>query len=284
MRGLAYRIVHAKMFEYVLIVLIISSAVLQGFFTSYPTESEEVDPLFYTLVLTLLFFWNLTWLALVFEMLLKMFVLSPRVDRYFRDGWNVFDFLAISFWIISAVFFGSVHLYGIFFLTIRLLRLLQGLSVVQGLHFVLSTMFRSIPSITHIAFLLGLVLYVYALVGYGSFAEHDEARWGSLGSALLTLFEIATLEGWPAIMHPIIEVAPLAVVYFISFIIITVYIVTNVFVAVIISSMDDVLEGVKQDRRRQPLAPASKEEILQDLRSTQQALRRLEERVQQLPD
>ena len=276
MRELAHRIVYAKMFEYVLIVLIIGSAILQGLSTS----PNLLEPLTYPFAS----FWILTLLALVFEMLLKMFALSPRVDRYFRDGWNVFDFLGINFLIISLVFPLGVHFYGIFIYSIRLLRLLRGLSAVQGLRFVLSTLFRCIPNVVHIVFLLGIVLYVYALVGYGQFAEHDPARWGSVGSALLTLFEVVTLDGWSEVMHPIIELEPLAWVYFVSFVIITAYIVTNVFIAVVINSLDEVLAGGRQDRRRLSHAPASKEEILRDLRSTQQALRRLEQRVQQLPD
>ena len=276
MRELAHRIVYAKMFEYVLIVLIIGSAILQGLSTS----PNLFEPLAYPLAS----FWILTLIALVFEMLLKMFALSPRVDRYFRDGWNVFDFLGINFLIISLVFFQSVHFYGIFIYSIRLLRLLRGLSAVQGLRFVLSTLFRCIPNVVHIVFLLGIVLYVYALVGYDQFAEHDPARWGSVGSALLTLFEVVTLDGWSEVMHPIIELEPLAWVYFVSFVIITAYIVTNVFIAVVINSLEEVLAGARQDRRRLSHAPASKEEILRDLRSTQQALRRLEQRVQQLPD
>ena len=276
MRELAHRIVEARRFEYVLIVLIIGSAVFQGFGTS--------PALFEPLTYSLAFFWFLTLIVLVLEVLLKMVALSPRVDRYFRDGWNVFDFLGISFLIISLVFFEDVHLYGVFIYAIRLLRLLRGLSAVQGLRFVLSTLFRCIPNVVHIVFLLGIVLYVYALVGYGQFAEHDPARWGSVGSALLTLFEVVTLDGWSEVMHPIIELEPLAWVYFVSFVIITAYIVTNVFVAVVINSLDEVLEGVRQDRRRMPQAPASKEGILRELHSTQQALRRLEQRVQQLPD
>ena len=278
MRELANRVVHSKRFDYFLIVLLIATAILQGLGTS--------ETLFEHMLMQYLFasFWILALMVLVLEAILKMFALSPRIDRYFKDGWNVFDFLGISFLIFSLVFLEGVHFYGIFVYAIRLLRLLRGLSAIQGLRFVLATLFRSLPSVGHIVLLLCIVLYVYALVGYGQFADHDPARWGSVGNALLTLFEMATLDGWSEVMRPIIELEPLASVYFVSFVIITAYIVTNIFIAVVINSLDEVLDSAREERRRPSQAPASREDVLQELRLTQQALYHLEQRVQAAPD
>ena len=118
MRELAHRIVHARRFEYLLVILIIGSAVLLGLATSdYLLDQFEICMgLFLILVLTML----------VLEVFLKMFALLPRIDRYFRDGWNVFDFLAISFMIVSiAAAPGNVAGYGILIISVRLLRLLR---------------------------------------------------------------------------------------------------------------------------------------------------------------
>ena len=80
--------------------------------------------------------------VLVLEVLLKMFALSPRVDWYFRDGWNAFDFLAISCLIIGIVAVSSVADYVILIIIliilVPLLRLLQGLSTVQELRLILA--------------------------------------------------------------------------------------------------------------------------------------------------
>ena len=67
-----------------------------------------------------------------------MFAISPRVDRYFRDGWNAFDFLAISCLIIGIVAVSSVADYVILIILVPLLRLLQGLSTVQELRLILA--------------------------------------------------------------------------------------------------------------------------------------------------
>ena len=218
--------------------------------------------------------------ALVFEVLLKMFALSPRVDRYFRDGWNAFDLLTISFLIVSMVAFQSVASYGVLIVTTRLLRLLRGLSTVEELRLILSTLFRTIPSIVHIAILLGIVIYVYALFGFGTFGEHDPERWGILGASFLSLFQLVTMDDWGNIMGPVMELEPLAWVFFVSFIVISAYIVANLLIAVVIGNLDNA----RQDHSRTLETTASKEEILRELRSTQQALHRLGERVQRFPD
>ena len=279
MRGSANRIVHARKFEYLLVVLISVSAITHGVSLSFGLDAHPN-----WLLILLGSFWFLMVVVLVLEVLLKMFALSPRAYQYFRDGWNVFDFLAISFLIISIIIStatdSSVASYGIPIISVRLVRLLRGLSTVRELRLLLSTLFRSVLSMGHIVVLLGIVLYSYALVGLVSFGEHDPAHWGGLGVTVLSLLKLVTLDGWGQVMSPIIKVEPLAWLYFVSFIIFAAYIVTNLFIAVVIRNLEEATrEGP------QPLeTPASREEILRELRSTQQVLRRLEERLRQLPE
>ena len=272
MRKLADRIVHARKFEYVLTVLIIGSAALLGIGTSEDLLAR------YILLIVLIFL--LTLAALILEVLLKMFALSPRIDRYFRDGWNAFDFLVIASLIISLVAFPEVGAYGLLIILVRLLRLLQGLSTVQDLRLILSTLIRSIPSAGHIVVLLGIVIYGYAIIGHRNFGEHDPEHWGNLGVSVLSMFQIMTLDDWVNVMGTAIELQPLAWVYFISFIIISAYIVTNLFIAIVIRNLDEA----RQERARPLETPASREELLRELRSTRQAFQRLEERLQHLPD
>ena len=275
MRGLAHRIVHARRFEYLIVVLIIGSAALLGIGTSeYLYDRYEV---------WLGSFLFLTLAVLALEVLLKIFALSPRVYRYFRDGWNTFDFLTISFFLIIIFFIDlpvPVLRYGTFLLLVRLLRLLRGLSTLQEMHIILSTLFRSIPSLAHIAVLLSIIVYVYALVGYWSFGEHDPAHWGDLGVSALSLFQIVTLDGWSEIMHTTSEATSLAWVYFVSFVIISAFVVANVFIAIVVKNLEEDTQVFLRTLK----APASKNEIIQELRSTQQALRRLEERLQRFSD
>ena len=272
MRGLANRIVHARMFEYLLVVLFIGCAAVLGLATFSIDEQYEIGAgLFLLLALV----------VLILEVILKMIALSPRVDRYFRDGWNTFDFLTISFLLISLVALPPPAAdYGLLIMLVRLLRLLRGLSTVRDLQLILSTLIRSVPSVGHVVILLCVIIYAYALVGQQTFGEHDPARWGDLGVSALSLFQVMTMDDWVGIMRPVIELEPLAWIYFVSFLMISAFIVANILIAVVIRN----LEEARQERPRPLETPTSREEILQELRSTQQALHRLEERLQQLPD
>ena len=272
MRGLAHRIVHARLFEYILAALITASAVSLGLSTS-PDLLDRFIGVF-------ALFWILTLFVLLLEVLLKMIAFSPRVDQYFRDGWNIFDFLAISSLIVTLFVYADATDYLMLIILVRLLRLLRGLATVEELRLILSTLIRSIPSAGHIVILMSIVLFGYAFVGHRAFGEHDPAHWGNLGVSALSLFQTLTLDDWSGIMGTVIEVQPLAWVYFISFVAISAFIVTNLFIAVVIRNLDEA----RQERLQVLESPASREEVLRELRSTQQALRSLEARLRQLPD
>ena len=146
MRMSAHRLVHSRRFEFLLVALILGSAVLQGIGLTLNDEGigESVRSLDWLLA-SFAAFWALTLAVLVLEAILKMIALWPGAHLYFRNGWNVFDFLAVSFLIVGIAASLSIVSYGLLILSVRLLRLLRGLSTVQELQLILSTLFRSIP-------------------------------------------------------------------------------------------------------------------------------------------
>ena len=68
---------------------------------------------------------------------------------------------------------------------------------------------RSIPSVFHVIMLMSIIIYIYAIVGYQLFHQHDPTNWGNLGICVLTLFNIITLEGWTEVMVTAMESARL---------------------------------------------------------------------------
>ena len=97
------------------------------------------------------------------------------------------------------------------------------------------------------------------------------------GISVLTLFNIITLEGWTEVMFTAMDVHPLAWVFFVSFVVIGTFVVINLFIAIIINNLDEE----KLDRLRELERPVSREELLRELRATQQALQRLERRIEE---
>ncbi|MXY45883.1 MAG: ion transporter [Chloroflexi bacterium] len=259
---IAERLVHKPYFEYTIIALILLNGVLLGLGTSPSLERQFGGALHLGNQLILAVF--------VAEALLKMLSHAPRVDNYFRDGWNVFDFLIIVLALVPAT--GD---YAMIARLARLLRVLRLISAVMELRLIVSALVRSIPSVGHVMLLMGIIVYIYAIIGYQLFHEHDPMHWRSLGASVLTLFNIITLEGWTVVMDNAMQLHSWAWIYFVSYVVIATFVVINLFVAIIINNLDQA----NAERLRELEPPVTREELLRELRSTRSALRRLEHRL-----
>ena len=256
------RLVESNGFEYAVVAVILANAVLLGLGTSPRIEEDYGDWLHLGNRVVLGIF--------VAEAALKMLALAPRPHRYFASGWNLFDFAVIVFSFVPVTSeFAMVSRLA------RLLRIVRLVTTVRELRVIVSGLVRAIPSVGHVMVLMGIVVYIYAIMGYHLFSQHDPEHWGSLALAVLTLFEIITLEGWIDVMDAVMDVYPLAWLYFISFIVIGTFVVINMVIGIIINS----LEEAKASAPRSPEQGASTDDLLREVRETRAAVRRLEERL-----
>ena len=206
----------------------------------------------------------------IVEAIIKMAALAPRSYRYFKDGWNVFDFIVIVAALIPAT--GQL---AVIARLARLLRALRLISAVKELRLIISALVRSIPSVGHVMVLMGIIVYIYAIMGYHFFHEHDPTNWGSLGLSLLTLFNIITLEGWIEVMAVAMELNGYAWIYFVSFVVVGTFVVINLLIAIIINNLDEA----KLERLRDLEVPVTADELLREIRTTRESLSRLEARL-----
>lgn len=115
----------------------------------------------------------------------------------------------------------------------RVLRILRLFSVIPQLQFILAVVARSIPSVACLGVVILIVYYIYACLGTQLFGEANLAYFGDLGRSLYTLFQVMTGDSWSeAVARPTIAIFPYAWVY-VSFIIITTFIVLNMVIGVI---------------------------------------------------
>ena len=264
MRELAERLTKARAFEFGIIGLIVANGVLLGLETSPRLVGHAGD----------WFHFGERFILWVFvaEAALKIFAVSPKVDRYFRDGWNLFDFT-----IVVLAFIPAVGTFAIVGRLARLARILRLVSALPELRLIVTTMVRSIPGMLNIVVLISIVAYIYAIIGYQIFHEHDPEHWRSLGISLLSLFRVITLEDWTDIMYTAMELHPWAWLYFVSFVVLASFVVINLFIAVVINN----LNNVKEERLRAIQQPKSADALINELRATQESLRRLEDDLRQ---
>ena len=261
--NLASLLVNSPWFEYSIIAVIIANGILLGLETS-----DTIDGLYghWLRAGNQVALW-----VFVVEAALKMLALWPRPQRYFRDGWNIFDFTVIVFALVPAT--GQ---FAMIARLARLLRVVRLISAIRDLRLIVAALVRSIPSVAHVIMLMSIVVYIYAIMGYHLLHDHDPARWGSLGRALLTLFNIITLDGWTEAMNTAMERYPYAWIYFVSYVIVGTFVVINLFIAIIINSLDD---AKREQNAQKSEGPISREQLLQEIRAARDTLERLERRL-----
>lgn len=257
------RIVESKWFERFIVSLIVFNGILIGVETSAEVMARHGDALHMANHVILAVF--------VIEAALKMAAVAPRLRLYFGNGWNLFDFtvVVLSFIPASGEFAMVARL-------VRLLRVLRLVSTVPKLRLIVTTLVHSIPSMGHVVLLLGLIFYIYGVAGFHLFHNDDPERWGTLGTSLLTLFQVVTLEGWTDVMNHASEGHPFAWVYFLSFIVIGTFVVMNLFIAVIISNLEETRHVHLEELREVP----TREQILQELETTREAIARLHRMIE----
>ena len=259
------RVVGSRYFEPVIAAIIVANSILLGMETSKVLEERFGDQMRLGNQVALGIF--------IVEAIVKMVALAPRSYRYFKDGWNLFDFIVIAVALIPAT--GQ---FAVIARLARLLRTLRLISAVKELRLIIAALVRSIPSVGHVMVLMGIIVYIYAILGYHLFHAHDPQNWGSLGISLLTLFNIITLEGWIDVMAVAMELNGYAWIYFVSFVVMGTFVVINLLIAIIINNLDEA----KLERLRDLEEPVTAEELLREIRTTRDSLERLEVRLERV--
>lgn len=165
----------------------------------------------------------------VVEILLKLIAFGWR---FFRDPWNVFDFLVVGVALVPA---GA----GLEVLrALRVLRVLRLISQLPQLRKVVGALLAAIPGILSTGALLALIFYVSAVMATTFFRETLPEFFRDLGASLFSLFQIATLSSWETIVRPAMDEHSWAWLFFIPFIILAAFTALNLIIAVIVDAMN----------------------------------------------
>ncbi|MFP4334986.1 MAG: ion transporter [Wenzhouxiangella sp.] len=195
----------------------------------------------------------------VAEILLKLVAFGPR---FFRSGWNVFDFLIVAIALVPAS--GPLEILR----ALRILRVLRLLSQIPKLRAIIEALLRALPGMGWTALLLLLVFYIFAVMGTKLFAEEFPEYWGNLALSLFSLFQIMTLESWSSgVARPMMETYPLIWVFFVPFILISSFMVLNLFIAIIVTATQSIHHDEEAEQHQ---------DLLSELRQINERLKQLE--------
>lgn len=210
-------------------------------------------------------------LSLIDETLLAFFVIELAVKlygygpRFFRSGWNVFDFAVVGISLLPSS--GGLSVLR----ALRVLRVLRLLSALPKMRFVVESLGRSLPGLGSIGFLLLLFFYVFAVMATKLFGADFPHWFGSLWTSSFSLFQIMTLEGWADIAREVMAREPGAWLFFLAFILLATFTVLNLFIAVIVNAMQEPHTPIDHQ-------PVATREDVEALRAELAALRAAVER------
>jgi voltage-gated sodium channel len=84
-----------------------------------------------------------------------------------------------------------------------------------------------------------LLVYVYGMVGWVIFHEHDPANFADAGQAMVTMFVLLTLENLPAYIDKGQELSNWTLLFYVSYVLIASFLIFNLFIGIVINSMEE---------------------------------------------
>ena len=239
-------------FQQVVIGVIVLNAIVLGLQTSPSLVAAHGGLLDATDTAALVFF--------VVELSLRLYA-GGRA--FFRDPWSMFDLVVVGIALVPAAGPFAV------LRTLRVLRVLRLFTAIPAMRRVVGGLLSSLPGMSSIIVLLALVLYVAGVLATVMFGAIRPQDFGDLGTTLFTLFQVMTGEAWPDIAKELMVEVPLAWIFFVIYILVSSFAVLNLFIGVIVSSVESEFtrDQFAAEEQRDAEEAEVVETILAELRS-----------------
>ncbi|MER5891288.1 ion transporter [Streptomyces sp. NPDC001941] len=168
------------------------------------------------------------------EVLLRAAAQADRPRAYFRDPWNILDLILLTGALlpVGGSQSGALRL-------LRLARILRAARMMPQVRLIASAIGHSLPGTLGFLSVGGIVLYLYAMVGWMLFGVSDAEHYGSVGRASLTLFLLVTLDGIGEMVRSGMDITIWTVPYYVSFVLFASFVLVNTLIGVVINSLDE---------------------------------------------
>lgn len=240
--------------QHTLVVLIIINALILGLETSHTLMASVGHELH---LIDQIILW-----IFIAELVLLM---AARGFHFFKDPWCVFDLIVIGIALVPAT--GSLSVLR----ALRVLRVLRLVNKIESMRKVVVGLLHSLPSLSSVFGLIMVIFYVFAVIATNMFGSKFPDLFGDLGTTMFTLFQVMTLESWSeGVARPVMEIFPHAWLFFVIFIFIATFVIINLFIAVIVDSLNT---------SKQSGQPKPEDMVLVELRTLRDELAELRHQV-----
>ncbi len=253
------QLVESRLFQRFIIAVILFNGLILGLETYRSIDPEIMQVLVVLDKICLAIF--------VIELLMKLFVYRLA---FFRDGWNVFDFVIVAVALIPAS--GQFSILRAF----RIFRVLRLITTIDSIRRVVTGMIIALPGVGSVGGLLLIFFYIGAVISTSLFGLAFPDWFGDLGASMYTLFQIMTLESWSmGIVRPVMAEFPYAWLFFIPFIMVTTFMVLNLFIGIVVDALATVKE--QDDEKKVHKIPSTEDtdQILAEIRQLREEVSRL---------
>jgi voltage-gated sodium channel len=226
MTDLCRRIVASRWFDPLMLVVIFVNAIALGLET-YDSVARSIGDELHTandLILGLF----------VVELLIRFGASGFDPRRFFRSGWNVFDFV-----VIAASFAPGLRENATLLRLVRLARIVRAVRLLPDLRILTVAVARSIPGVASLAVISLLLVYVYGMVGWVIFHNHDPANFANIGQSMVTMFVLLTLENLPTYIAKGQELSDWTLLFYVSYVLVASFLIFNLFIGIVINSMEE---------------------------------------------
>ncbi len=253
-------LVESQKFKNFITALIIFNGITLGLMTSKSVMDQYGS--------ILAFFDWLVIAIFTIEIILRIYV---HRGAFFKDPWSLFDFFVVAISLVPASDEFSI------LRVLRVLRLFRLLTIVPQMRKIIGALVSVIPGIGSVAMVLLLIFYVFAIMATSMYGEAFPQWFGTLGASMYTLFQVMTLESWSmGIARPVMEEFPGAWFFFVTFVLISTFVMVNLLIGIIV----DAIFAIKDEQKESEKEEESEKEMLKkELQILKATIERMEKRL-----
>ncbi len=208
----------------------------------------------------------------VLEILLKLFAYGAS---FFKDPWNIFDTVIVLTSIMPMIsFLSSMRALRIFRM-FRALRALRMMKRLEKLRVIVQALLSALPSVAWVVVLLGIIYYVFAVIGTNLYSSVSPEYFGTLWKSFYTLFQITMADDLGEVSRPIMEYSSGAVIYFVSFVALSTILVLNVIVGIVVDSVSEIKKNSQSKDSTITENEIDNADMLKEIQNLEQQLERV---------
>lgn len=205
--------------------------------------------------------------AFILEVVLR---LIGNGFKFFKNGWNIFDFIVIG----STVFTFDPTFSA--FRTLKILRLTEIMSLSKSMRVIVNAMVAIVPGMLHMAAVIALMFYIFSLVGHDIFSISNPELFGTLGQSMMTLLLILLGDGIGDAIHATMQTYEFSYLFFILYAAVMSFTLLNLLFGIIVDAVQSAAEkevDINNDEANIP------DDILQSIQKIDQRLEKIEHKL-----